>query len=215
MNYVYYVWALFTVNLVLNVYLVYLLLLYYITNIGASPYSVLTFLYSNMLLTVAIEIVGFAFIGAFAFVIFRLLQSLKVHKEKLISVLSSADMPNISESVNEIRNLKVPGALLPAIFMVFFYFVPPLEIVSIILAFYYIYRSHIVIKSFEKLEEKAYAALGIKLERKKTQDHNFALYFIITIITLGLFMLYLIHEIVSEFNRHVSEDYRMLESVEF
>lgn len=215
MNYVYYVWALFTVNLALNVYLVYLLLLYYIMNPGTSPYSILPFLYSNMLLTAAIEIAGFAFIGAFAFVIFRLLQSLKVHKEKLIAVLSSADMPNISESINEINSLKIPGPLLPTILMVFFYFVPPFEAVSLILAFYYIYRSHRTLKSFEKMEEKAFAALGIKLERKKTQDHNFGLYFIITIITLGLFMLYLIYEIVSEFNHHVSEDYRLLESVEF
>jgi len=214
MSYAYSLWALFLANIILYLYLVYLLALYYISNPGASPYSVLPFLYSNIWLTLAVEIVSFAFIGAFAFVVFRLLQSLKIHREKLVALLTSADMPNISERVNQIKSLRIPGALLPAIAIVFFFFVPPLEIVSLIIAFYYLYKSHKVITSLEKLEERAFKALGIKLERIETQDHNFALYLFLTIITLGLFMLYLMYEAISEFNFHVREDYRLLESVE-
>lgn len=214
MIYVYYVWSLFAIAIILYVYLVYLMALYYLSTPNTTPYSILPFLYYNMWLTAAVEIVGFAFIGGLAFVIFRLLQLLRFHKEKLIAVISSADMPNVSDSVNEIKSLEMPRSLLPSIAIVFFFFVPFLEIVSFIIAFYYIYRSHRTIKSLEKLEERAFSALGIKLERRKTQDHNYALYFIVMILSAGLFMLYLIYEAVKEFNAHVSEDYRLLESVE-
>ncbi|MGC8600637.1 MAG: hypothetical protein ACP5LX_06275 [Nitrososphaeria archaeon] len=99
--------------------------------------------------------------------------------------------------------------------IVFFFFIPLLEIVSLIISFYVVYKSHKILERLENLEDKAFSVLGIKLQREKTQKRNFALYLVITLITFGFFMLYLIFEAIKEFNLHVEEDYKLLDSIEF
>jgi len=214
LKYIFILWALFILNLILYSFFIYRLVLYYASNTTAS-YNVFSFLYSNISLVSIIEIFGFLFIGTFALIEYKLLQSLKTHREKLIQILSQIQIPNLDSQANEIKNLKMPNSLLLPIIMVFFFFIPLLGIVSLIISFYVVYKSHNTLKELENLEDKAFSLLGIKLQREKTQKKNFVLYFIVILITIGFFMLYLIFEAIKEFNHHVEEDYRLLESIDF
>jgi len=214
LKYIFIIWILFIGNLILYSFFIYQLVLYYATNITAS-YNVFSFFYSNISLLSIIEISGFLFIGAFAFTEYKLLRSLKIHQEKLIQILSQIQIPNLESQTNEIKNLKMPNSLLFPIMIVFFFFIPLLEIVSLIISFYVVYKSHKILERLENLEDKAFSVLGIKLQREKTQKRNFVLYLVITLITFGFFMLYLIFEAIKEFNLHVEEDYKLLDSIEF
>jgi len=212
-KYVYAVWLLFAGLLASSFYFAYAVISYTISS-GPSASELIAVIYRYNYVTVLVQVLSMAYLGLYLFTIYRLYLSLNAHAQRVVAALRASGIQQAASCADRISSAPVKYSLAPFILVVLFWFVPFLEIVSLILMLYLMSRLHSSIVALEEREDEAFRALGISLSRRRTGREGYFLYGVLAVVTLGLFMLYLIYHLVSVYNDHVREDLRLLESVE-
>ncbi|MGC8569416.1 MAG: hypothetical protein ACP5LW_05375 [Nitrososphaeria archaeon] len=212
-KYVYAVWLLFAGSLVSSFYLAYVVISSVLSS-GPSASGIIAVIYQYYYVTVLVQVLSLAYLGLYLFTIYRLYLSLNVHAQRVAAALRASGIQQAASYADRISSAPARYSLVPFILAVLFWFVPFLEIASLILILYLMSRLHSSVVALEQTEDEAFRALGISLSRRRTGREGYFLYGVLAVVTLGLFMVYLIYHLVSVYNGHVKEDVRLLESVE-
>ncbi|MEM4062966.1 MAG: DUF4234 domain-containing protein [Conexivisphaerales archaeon] len=180
--------------------------------ISSTPfYSEL--LFSSLLLVyIPIEAISAAILG---YIMYRLIKRFNDHATRIKALFGSVNQDGKENQViSEIDYLPRRDPAKWAIIIGILLIIPFLSIVSLILIFYIFHSLNKDFVKIERAENNGFIQIGWKGDRYfKIVDRSTALYIVLSIITLGIFMLYWIYTVANDPNEHFREDWRIEDSI--
>jgi len=159
-----------------------------------------------------IKIVAYAVWG---YVIYRLIKRFNDHAARMKALFSSVNQDGRENQViSEIDSLPKRDPAMWAILIAVLGIIPYASILSLILLIYIYHSLNKDFVKLESIENNGFMLIGWKGERRyKIVDRSTAIYIVLTIITLGIFMLYWLYTVVKDPNEHFREDWRIEDSI--
>jgi hypothetical protein len=165
-----------------------------------------------LIMVFAIGAVSAALMG---YVMYRLIKRFNDHALRMKALFGSVNGDGRENQViSEIDSLPRRDPAEWAIIIAIFSIIPFLSIVAGILTLYIFHSLNKDYVKIERAENNGFMQIGWKGDRYfKMIDRSTALYIVLTIITLGIFMLYWIYTVAKDPNEHFREDWRIEDSI--
>ena len=159
-----------------------------------------------------ISIIADAIMG---YVIYRLIKRFNDHVARMKALFSSVNQDGRENQViSEIDSLPRKDPAMWSILIAVLAIMPYVSIVSFILLIYIYHSLNKDFVKLESIEDSGFRQIGWRDERRfKVVDRSTAIYIVLTIITLGIFMLYWLYTVVKDPNEHFREDWRIEDSI--
>lgn len=189
------------------------------TNITVSqsafPALSFTSFLSILSILIPVEIIGIIADAVWGYVIYRLIKRFNDHAARMKALFGSVNQDGRENQViNEIDSLPKRDPAMWAILIAVLSIIPYVSIASLILLLYIFHSLNKDFVKLESIENNGFMQIGWRGERHfKMVDRSTALYIVLTIITLGIFMLYWIYTIAKDPNEHFREDWRIEDSI--